>query len=221
MPAALAEARKNLDNPPRIYTRDRHRAARRQPRASSRPPCRRRSPRCKTKALARRVQGRQRRGHRRARRVQDVAGERPAAALERATSRIGADTLSKKLAADEMVDAAARPAARDRRGRSRAQNQAAFAETARSDRRRARRPPQVAATLAADHPPAEQAARDDAAELDSLRGVPRPRSTSSRSPPRRPRARRGDAAVPARDDVGVDGHAGPVRDGRRPRRTTT
>ena len=32
MPAALAEARKNLENPPRIYTADRDRSARRQPR---------------------------------------------------------------------------------------------------------------------------------------------------------------------------------------------
>ena len=30
MPAALAEARRNLDNPPEIYTQDRHRTDRRQ-----------------------------------------------------------------------------------------------------------------------------------------------------------------------------------------------
>ena len=82
MPAALAEARKNLDNPPRIYTADRDRTTRRQPRVlpdggsgSVHEGDR--------QGAARGVQGRQRRRHRRARRLQEVAAERSAEAIER------------------------------------------------------------------------------------------------------------------------------------------
>ena len=81
MPAALAEARKNLENPPKIYVADRDRPARRQPRVlqdrGDRGLQGREGP-----GAAGGVQEGERRGDRGARRLQDLAAEGSAPARE-------------------------------------------------------------------------------------------------------------------------------------------
>ena len=164
MPAALADARKNLENPPRISTEiaieqmdgnrgffetavavgipDRHR-----------------------QGAAGRVQAGQRRRDRRDGRLQEVAAGRSAEALERQlrNRRRGVPEEARRRRDDR---AAARRAAADRRAR--------FAEESGGiHRERARHRSEAdggrcAQTLEADHPPADKLLATTQAELDAL-----------------------------------------------------
>ena len=124
---------------------------------------------------------------------------------------IGADTYAKKLAADEMIelplDELLAIAEKDLR-----KNQAAFAETAKTDR------PDAHAAGGPGEGAGGPSAGREAAVGDAGRAR-RDRPLHDRPPHRhRPAggagARAGDAAIPARDDDGVDGYSGPVREGR-------
>ncbi len=164
MPAALAEARKNLENPPRIYTeiaieqldgnRDFFRTA--VPAAFTS---------VKDEALLAEF-----------RRTNDavIAAlgdykrwlQEDLLARSKGSFAFGEETYRKKLAADEMIDVPLddllAAAERDLRA-----NQAAFAEAARRiDPRRT--PAQVLAAVEANHPPADKLLAVTQAELDSI-----------------------------------------------------
>ena len=164
MPAALAEARNNLQNPPRVYTEiaieqlDGNREFFQTAVASAFPTV------ADTALLAEFKQANDA--------VIAAMGEYKTwlqnDLLKRSNGSfaIGADTYRRKLAADEMIelplDELLEIAVRDLRG-----NQAAFAETARAiDSRRT--PAQVLETLAANHPPPEKLLSTTQAELDEL-----------------------------------------------------
>ena len=166
MPAALAEARKNLDNPPKISTQ----IAIEQLDGSQRLLQDRRRggvPGGQGHGAARRVQGGERRGHRGARRLQEVAAERPAAKRANGDFAIGADTYAKKLAADEMVElpldellAIAEKDLTEEPGGVHRDREA--------DRSRRSTPMQVLAKVQAEHPPAAKLLSVTQAELDSI-----------------------------------------------------
>jgi uncharacterized protein (DUF885 family) len=164
MPAALAEARKNLDNPPRIYTEiaieqiDGNRGFFQTAVMAA-------FPTVTDKALLAELK---------------QANDAVVAALadyktwlqtdllKRSTGEfaIGEDTYRKKLAADEMIDvpldALLAIAEKDLR-----KNQAAFADTAKAiDPKRT--PLQVLDTVQADHPPAAKLLSTTQSELDAL-----------------------------------------------------
>ena len=206
MPAALAEARKNLENPPRIYTEiaieqiDGNRGFFQTAVAVG-------LPHRDRQGAPRRVQAGQRRGRRRAGRLQEMAAGRPVEALDRRFA-IGEDTFRKKLAADEMIelplDELLAIAEKDLR-----KNQAAFADTARLiDPKRT--PMQVLETVQSDYPPASKLLATTQGELDALGRFMSDRA-SDHGAEGRPGGRAGDAALPPRHDERVDGHSRPVR----------
>ena len=164
MPAALAEARKNLDNPPRIYTQiaieqiDGNRAFFETAVASA-------FPQVTTPALL--AEFKQANAavltafdEYKKWLVNDV--------LKRSNGEfaIGEETFRRKLAADEMIDSPLEEllaiAERDLR-----KNQAAFVETSRRIDA-ARMPAAVLKVVEADHPPAEQLLSTTQNELDAL-----------------------------------------------------
>ena len=137
MPAALAHARTNLENPPRIYTEiaieqmDGNRGFFETAVASA-------FPTVTDKALLAEFKQANDAVIAAHGRVQEVAAGRSVEAIER-NFAIGEETYRRKLAADEMIelplDELLQIAERDLR-----KNQAAFAETASRDRSEARRP---------------------------------------------------------------------------------
>ncbi len=126
------------------------------------------------------------------------------------TFAIGADTYAKALAANEMIDLPLDRllsiAEADRR-----KNEEAFQATAKQIDP-AKSPDAVLASLQADHPQPGALLSSTQETLDSLRQFIIDHRIVT-IPAVRPRARQGDAAVHALDDVGVDGHAGTVRGG--------
>ena len=210
MPAALAEARKNLENPPRIYTEiaieqlDGNRDFFKTAVAAA-------FPDVKDKALLAEFK---------------QANDAVIAALgdykkwlqndllKRSNGEfaIGEDTYRKKLAADEMIDAAARRAPGDRR-----EGSAEEPGGVRRDRAAAsipkRTPMQVLATVQARPSAGGEAAATTQGELDAL-GRFMTDHHIDHDAEGGAGARPGDAAVPARDDDRVDGHPRAVRDRR-------
>ena len=167
MPASLAEARKNLENPPRVYHRDRHRADRRQHQLLQ-------------ERRAGRLHGRHRQGaaggvHEGERRRSSPRwpttrrfSSRTCCRGRQATFALGADTYAKALAANEMIDLPLDRllsiAEADRR-----KNEEAFQATAKQIDP-AKPPDAVLASLQADHPPPGGAAlQRRRTTLDSLR----------------------------------------------------
>ncbi len=156
MPAALAEARKNLDEPAADLHRDRHRADRREHQLLQE----RRAGRVQGRdgpGAARRLPEEQRRGHRGARRLQDVPAEGPAAEVDRHL----------RDRRRHLRQGARRQ--RDDRRAARSAARASPRRTGRRTRRRSRRRRKqidpakpadaVLASLQADHPQAGDAAR--------------------------------------------------------------
>lgn len=164
MPAALAEARTNLQNPPRIYTEiaieqmDGNRAFFQTAVASAFPTVTDKALLAEFKQTNDAVIAA----------MEDYRKWLQADLLPRSTGNfaIGEETFLKKLAADEMiempVDELLRIAETDLR-----KNQAAFADAARRiDATRA--PAEVLKALEVDHPPAEKLLSTTQAELDAL-----------------------------------------------------
>ena len=123
---------------------------------------------------------------------------------------IGAEVYSKKLAADEMIqmplDELLAIAEQDLK-----KNQAAFAETAKKiDPRHTAM--EVLARVQKEHPSAAKLLSVTQAELDALGRFMTDHHIVT--VPQAAPACAGDAAVPPRDDDGVDGHSGSVRAGR-------
>ena len=123
----------------------------------------------------------------------------------------GAETYAKALAAQEMVDTAARPAAADCRGRS-PEERRRHSKRRRSRSIRPSRPTRVLATLQLDHPPAGQAAagrrRTRSIRFASSSSI----TTSSRFPPSDPAHVKETPPFMRSTTISVDGHAGTVRD---------
>lgn len=164
MPAALAEARKNLENPPRIYTEiaidqlDGNRGFFETAVASAFPTVTDKALLAEFKAANDAVIAA----------LADYKKWLQADLLSRSGGNfaIGEDTFRRKLAADEMIefplDELLQIAERDLR-----KNQAAFAETARQiDPKRT--PADVLKTVEADHPAAEKLLSTTQAGLDAL-----------------------------------------------------
>ncbi len=131
---------------------------------------------------------------------------------------IGAETYAKALSANEMIDMPLdellKIAEADRQ-----RNEAAFQATART-MDATKTPEQVLASLQNDHPSAARAAQ----ELPGHPGLDPPvhrRQEDHHDSPVRSGDRQGNAAVPAIDDVRVDGHARTVRDAQSSRRSTS
>jgi uncharacterized protein (DUF885 family) len=164
MPAALTEARKNLDNPPRIYTQiaieqlDGNRTF-----FQDTVPAAFKS--VTDKAL---VDEFAEANHAVIAALADYKAWLEGDLLKRSTGAFafGEETYRKKLAADEMIDqpldALLAIAERDLR-----KNQAAFADTARRIDR-TRTPEQVLATVETDHPPPSKLLSVTQAELDAI-----------------------------------------------------
>ena len=164
MPAALAEARTNLQNPPRVYTEiaieqmDGNRGFFETAVASAFPTVTDKALLAEFKQANDAV-------------IAAMAGykkwlQEDLLPRSNGTFAIGEETFRKKLAADEMIDVPLddllRIAETDLR-----KNQAAFAETARRiDPKRT--PAAVLETLEVDHPPAEKLLSTTQAELDAL-----------------------------------------------------
>ena len=164
MPAVLAEARKNLDNPPRIYTEiaieqiDGNRAFFETAVASAFSGVKDEALLAEFKAANDAV-------------IRALAEyktwlQQDLLPRSRGEFALGAEAFGKKLAADEMIevplDELLAIAERDLK-----KNQAAFAETARRIDP-ARTPAEVLRIVEADHPPAEKLLATTQAELDAL-----------------------------------------------------
>ena len=208
MPAALAEARKNLDNPPRIYTEiaieqlDGNRDFFRTAVAAAFPTVTDKALLAEFKQANDAVIAA----------LDDYKKWLQSDLLKRSNGdfAIGEETYRKKLAADEMIalslDELLAIAEKDLR-----KNQAAFAETARLIDPKAHA--DAGARDGAGRPSARgEAAGDDAGRARFARAL-HDRPPAHHDPEGRAGRGPGNAAVPARDDDRVDGHSGAVRDG--------